>query len=133
MEKPAFKIRKTSIEAIRSRFFFDESSVCLAPGGGGFGNRLAVAATHGCVPLIVQQHIALPFEEIVRYDTFAVHLESYKIHRLEEILHHYVDDERRMKRMAEALCRERSRFVWEWFNPNGTAFASVVEVLTRRL
>lgn len=57
-----------SVESIRT------SKFCLAPYGHGWGVRLAQYITYGCVPVIVQQKVYQPLEDVLPYEDFALRL-----------------------------------------------------------
>ena len=112
---------------------FKTAHFCLAPNGGGFGNRLTLALAHGCVPLIVQPFTALPFEEVLEYSSFSLRLELYKLHGLPEILRKFTSDPVKMSRLAETGCDARFDLIWEWAHPKGRAFSNLMKILAKRL
>jgi hypothetical protein len=56
------------VESIRT------SKYCLAPYGHGWGVRLAQYIAYGCVPVIIQQHVYQPLEDVLPYEDFALRL-----------------------------------------------------------
>jgi hypothetical protein len=112
---------------------FDVAQFCLAPLGGGWGNRLHVAMMHGCIPLIIQPNTVLPYDDVLNYETFAVKIELNKVHRLPHILRHYVSKTPWMQQHSDAACSERAKLIWEWDHPKGVALSTLMQVLKLRL
>lgn len=111
---------------------FDHAHFCLAPLGGGYGNRLAKALLHGCIPLIIQPGVTQAFEDALPYERFSLALEPYKLHRLDDILAYHAGDQERMRSTARAACDVRPAFVWEWDHRLGRAFEVLEQVLMAR-
>ena len=65
---------------------WQRSRFCLAPTGGGFGDRLTQAMRYGCVPLIIQPNVTQPLEDILPYETFSLRVGLDDVPRLPEIL-----------------------------------------------
>ena len=62
------------------------SHFCLAPSGDGWGTRLKLAIRLGCIPLVIQDGVVLPFEEVLPYQDFAIRLPQHMTYRLPQIL-----------------------------------------------
>jgi len=50
------------------------SHYCLATAGDGWGTRLSEAVLAGCVPLLAQPAVLMPFEDILAYERFSLRL-----------------------------------------------------------
>ena len=53
---------------------FRNARFCLAPSGEGWGDRLHRAMRAGCVPLIMQPNVSMPFEDVLPYARFSLRL-----------------------------------------------------------
>jgi hypothetical protein len=53
---------------------FQESKLCLAPSGEGWGVRLSRSVQGGCVPLIGQPMLEQPLETLLDYDAFSLRM-----------------------------------------------------------
>ena len=73
-----------------------DSQFCFAPAEDGFSRRVVEAAAFGCIPVIVQDGIDMPFEEVLPYDQFSVRV-SEKVRSLALALAHPGLQTRRMK------------------------------------
>lgn len=58
-----------------------DAQFCFAPAEDGFSKRVVEAAAFGCIPVIVQDGIDMPFEEVLPYDQFSVRV-SEKVRSL---------------------------------------------------
>lgn len=65
---------------------WQRSRFCLAPTGGGFGDRLTQAMRYGCVPPIIQPIVTQPLEDILPYETFSLRVGLDDVPGLPEIL-----------------------------------------------
>ena len=98
--------------------YFLRSRFCLAPSGEGFGNRLMLAMAAGCVPLIIQPAVRMPFDDVLPYHAFAVRVGADAIPRLPELLASVSDAEHaRMRAAARAYAP-----CFDW-SPHGQAYA----------
>ncbi|KAK3266985.1 hypothetical protein CYMTET_24426 [Cymbomonas tetramitiformis] len=62
------------------------SVFCLSPTGAGWGRRTTLAMMYGCIPVIVQDDVSQPLEEILPYDKFSVRVPEKDIPNLPRIL-----------------------------------------------
>ena len=90
---------------------FKTSIFCLAPTGGGFGNRLFISMYNGCIPVIIQDDVRQPYEEILPYKKFAFILKSHKMARLRVYLG---QAEAQKERYFEAVRQHRKSLWWEF-------------------
>ncbi|KAM1224898.1 hypothetical protein ACFX2G_044680 [Malus domestica] len=64
-----------------------KSKFCLCPSGHEVASRRIVEAINAeCVLVIVSEHYALPFSEVLRWEVFSVKVEVSDIWRLKEVL-----------------------------------------------
>ena len=66
--------------------FMSKSKFCLVSGGGGFDSRLLESVIRGCVPLLTQNNVSLPFEMVLDYSKFSIHANHDSLKRLPKIL-----------------------------------------------
>ena len=98
--------------------YFRRSRFCLAPSGEGFGNRLMLAMAAGCVPLIIQPSLRMPFDDVLPYEAFYVRVGADAIPRLPALLAAVSDAEH--ARMRAAVRAHAPCFDW---SPHGQAYA----------
>eukprot|EP00854_Cymbomonas_tetramitiformis_P028568 gene28568-35431_t len=48
------------------------SKFCLAPSGQGWGIRAVIAIFYGCIPVVIQDHISMPYDEYLPWDQFSI-------------------------------------------------------------
>ncbi|KAF8400601.1 hypothetical protein HHK36_013900 [Tetracentron sinense] len=90
--------------------FMLESKYCLCPSGHEVASPRIVEAIYAeCVPVIIADHYVLPFSDVLRWETFSVHVEVYDIPRLKEVLRGIPEEEYR--RLKEGVRAVRRHFV----------------------
>eukprot|EP00238_Polyblepharides_amylifera_P012122 CAMPEP_0196596368 /NCGR_PEP_ID=MMETSP1081-20130531/85664_1 /TAXON_ID=36882 /ORGANISM="Pyramimonas amylifera, Strain CCMP720" /LENGTH=219 /DNA_ID=CAMNT_0041921335 /DNA_START=101 /DNA_END=760 /DNA_ORIENTATION=+ len=62
------------------------SLFCLAPTGDGWGRRTTLAAMYGCIPVIVQDDVQQPFEDMLPYHRFSIRVKETDIGDIPAIL-----------------------------------------------
>ncbi|KAK9812199.1 hypothetical protein WJX73_003751 [Symbiochloris irregularis] len=67
------------------------SHFCLAPSGGGWGDRLKLAVLCGCIPVVIQDKVKVAFEDVLPYQEFAVRLPQHMLYRLPHIIDTLLD------------------------------------------
>ncbi|KAK3280519.1 hypothetical protein CYMTET_11642 [Cymbomonas tetramitiformis] len=87
-----------------------QSRFCLVPTGAGWGIRLVEAVLFGCIPVIIQDNVTQPFEEVLSYRKFAVRLQERRIRNLPEILGR-ISQEQELGMRQELACA-RPHFLW---------------------
>ncbi|PSC75115.1 exostosin-like glycosyltransferase [Micractinium conductrix] len=106
-----------------------ESKFCLAPYGFGWGIRLAQAMLTGCVPVIIQEHVFHPYEDILPYESFSLRLTNDDIPNLREILRGVTDEQYR--RLVQNVVRHAAAFSW-YPESGGSAFNYTIATLRRK-
>lgn len=89
---------------------FRRARFCLAPSGEGFGDRLAAAVLHGCVPLIIQPGVRQPYDDVLAYDAFALRVGADAIPQLHTLLPTVTDAEH--ARLRAGVRRFARAFDW---------------------
>jgi hypothetical protein len=105
------------------------SRFCLAPAGHGWGIRIVHAMATGCVPLIIQDGVHQPFDDVLPYHEFSIRLPQADIGRLDAILRAVTPSELRL--LQAGVRRFHRAFVWG--EGQGDAYAWTVRSLQRRL
>ena len=90
--------------------YFTTSRFCLAASGDGFGNRLFQSVSHGCLPLIMQPNVTLPYEELIPYKEFSLHLRGEDIEDLPRLISEVTPHQH--ARMRQRLFHWRPAFDW---------------------
>ncbi|GAX80859.1 hypothetical protein CEUSTIGMA_g8294.t1 [Chlamydomonas eustigma] len=103
---------------------------CLAPYGGGFGIRLSIAMVHGCIPVVIQDHVFQPFEDIIPYEEMSVRIAKRDIPDLIPILRAISIEEQRQMRLK--MAEHYRAFIWEPVH-GGMAYNYTLAALHRRL
>lgn len=62
------------------------SKFCGVLPGDGWSGRMEDSILHGCIPVVIQDGIHLPYENVLHYDSFVVRLAEKDIPQLVEIL-----------------------------------------------
>jgi len=92
------------VEHIRSSRF------CLAPSGYGWGIRLSQLMAQGCVPVIVQDGVSQPWEDMLPYEEFSVRIPQRRIPQIAALLA-AVPDETYLA-LRTGVARHWRAFVW---------------------
>ncbi|KAI3430530.1 hypothetical protein D9Q98_005123 [Chlorella vulgaris] len=105
------------------------SKFCLAVYGSSFGVRLLRCMFAGSVPVVIQEHVVQPFEELLPYETFSLRLSNAKLPELREILRDITDAQYR--KLQEGMVRYRDALHWDVM-AGGRAFDYTIAALRRR-
>lgn len=105
------------------------SQYCLAPYGHGWGVRASQAMLTGCIPVIIQEHVFQPLEEVLPYEEFSLRLNNADIERLPELLRSISAE--RLAALRKGVETYWPAFVWEP-EVGGRAFDYAVLALRRR-
>jgi hypothetical protein len=103
------------------------ATFCLGPTGAGWGRRVNLAMQFGCIPVIVQDNITQPYEDLLPYDNFAIRIPESEMESLPEMLRSIPDScdglppgSRCLQRMRRELtCATRATM---WSSGLGSAF-----------
>ncbi|GIL62228.1 hypothetical protein Vafri_16503 [Volvox africanus] len=87
------------------------SKFCMAPYGHGFGIRLTHALMHACVPVIIQDKVRQPFEDILHYPDFSIRVSKAELPRLVEMLRAVPQED--LVRMTKENSRIYRAFIWQ--------------------
>ena len=107
---------------------YEQSRFCLAPSGDGWGDRLQKAVKAGCVPVIVQPAVLMPFEDLLPYQRFSLRLGAADIPNMHERLASVSHTEH--AKMRRALQRYAPAF--NWHEGVGRAYEMAVYALCLR-
>eukprot|EP00854_Cymbomonas_tetramitiformis_P015286 gene15286-18085_t len=108
---PGFSILDTKVRDYKQRMA--ESVFCLAPpgtGGDGWGRRMTLGALYGCIPVIIQDGVRQPLEELLPYDAFSVHVSEDEIPQLDKILRSF--NESQIQEMQKNLACVAPRWLF---------------------
>jgi hypothetical protein len=94
--------------------------------GSGFGIRLSIAMVHGCIPVIIQDHVYQPYETIAPYEQFSVRVAKKDIPDLVPILRGVSEQEQEGMRLK--MAEHYRAFVWEP-HLDGMAYNYTITVL----
>eukprot|EP00955_Chlamydomonas_euryale_P045560 353182-Chlamydomonas_euryale.AAC.52 len=112
------------------RELYNTTKFCLAPHGSGFGIRLSIAMVHGCIPVIIQDHVYQPYESIVPYDEMSVRIAKSEIPDLLPILRGISEEEQSSMRLK--MAQYYKAFIWERSH-EGEAYNYTIEALFKRV
>eukprot|EP00775_Hariotina_reticulata_P004063 gene4063-4310_t len=105
------------------------SKFCLAPWGHGWGNRLGQYMVMGCVPVIVQDGVHQPYQDLLPYHEFSIRLPKARLPHIAEVLEDISD--RDYRRLRAGVAQYWHAFVWHpsW---GGQAYNYTMQSLQRR-
>ena len=106
-----------------------DSLFCFAPYGHGFGVRVSLAIMAGCIPVIIQDHVFQPFEEILPYEEFSIRLNNDDIEHLPDLLRSIGPSQ--IKKLQQGIIRYWKAFVFDQ-EVGGKAFDFTILALRRR-
>jgi hypothetical protein len=89
---------------------FTTSTFCLSTAATGWSQWTTLAVLYGCIPVILQDNITMPFEEELPYEHFALRLAVQDAPNLVELLGEVTDDE--LTKLQEGLACVWRRFLW---------------------
>lgn len=101
---------------------------CLAPAGGGWGQRLIDALAMRCIPVVVMDDVRQPFDDILPFTEFALRVSLDDLDDIEEVLR--AVPPREIARLLEGAERYVRNFVW--VRPGGLAYNTTMLGLQRR-
>ncbi|KAL4519102.1 hypothetical protein Ndes2526A_g00206 [Nannochloris sp. 'desiccata'] len=102
---------------------------CLAPYGHGWGIRIVSIMSTGCVPVIIQEHVYQPYEDILPYEEFSIRLNNEDIPRLPSILRSISPQQ--LAALQAGVAKYWPALIWE-AEFGGKAFDYAILALRRR-
>ncbi|KAK9805103.1 hypothetical protein WJX73_008096 [Symbiochloris irregularis] len=85
-DNPGFYLNRMPLSHADMAKEMGRSHFCLATSGAGWGVRLKLAVMTGCIPLVIQDDVQMPFETVLPYKDFALRLPQHAVHDLPRIL-----------------------------------------------
>lgn len=81
--------------------------ISLAAAGWGWGGRMKVSVTRGCIPVIVQDGILVEFEEQLPMKEYAIRVPMWMVHKMPDILNTFISSGRvtQMQKTLECAWR----------------------------
>ena len=110
--------RMCLMKGFASQSYFITSRFCLVASGDGFGSRLFHSVAHGCLTLIIQPNVTLPYEELIPYKEFSLHLRGEDIEDLPRLISEVTPHQHAL--MRQRLIHWRPAFDWK---KSGQAYA----------
>ena len=113
-----------------------ESKFCLSPSGYGWGSRLYSAMVAGCVPVIIQDGVHQPYDDVIPYHKFSLRVPQAELENLEARLRAITPAQLRM--LQHGVQRYHAAFLWRDSNTpellsSRDAYYWFVKSLHRRL
>ena len=106
--RSGFEIHADQVSAAE---YMRRSRFCLCPTGSGWGVRLVQAVANGCVPVIVQDQVHQPGDDVLNYASFSLRLRRADIPILDRVLEAITPAQ--LAAMQAALKRVHRFFIWE--------------------
>lgn len=103
---------------------------CINPLGHGWGLRIVPAATWGCIPIMLQDGVYQPWEDLLPYRDFSLRFRFDEIKDMVASLR--AMEPERVLEMYRALRKVHKAFVWPR-RLGGTAYAMTIASLHSRL
>ncbi|KNC81279.1 hypothetical protein SARC_06390 [Sphaeroforma arctica JP610] len=125
---PADKAYKMHVGKLEMR----QSIFCICPGGlTPSSQRMFVAIAANCIPVIVSDHLQLPFEDLIDYNAFTVRIRESRVNQIPEILERYTP--RRLNRLQRNLKVYRTKLLFNQPYPQeDDAFSLILDTLLRK-
>jgi len=106
------------------------SKFCMAPYGHGWGIRLQHAILHGCVPVIIQDHVHQPYEDVLPYEDFSIRVAKRELPHLIDILRAVSPEE--LHRLRRGMSKYYTSFIWQKEH-GGQAYELTLQSLHRSM
>ena len=87
-----------------------ESKFCLAPSGHGWGSRLSSAIVAGCVPVIIQDGVHQPYDDVIPYHEFSLRVPQAELENLEARLRAITPLQ--LRALQHGVERYHTAFLW---------------------
>jgi hypothetical protein len=109
---------------------YREATFCFTPYGDGWGNRIVHVMQGACIPVIVQDHVYLPLEDVLDYSAFSIRMRVEDMPNLLEVLRQVTPEQ--IKRYREEMFKVHKAFSWvRTFD--GQAYEYTIKSLRRKL
>jgi hypothetical protein len=105
------------------------SKFCLTPYGHGWGIRIVFMFSTGCIPVIIQENVFQPYEDILPYEEFSIRLNNEDIPHLPSILRAISSE--RLEELQKNLKKYWQSMIWP-SEDQGRAFDYTILSLRRR-
>ncbi|KAG2484203.1 hypothetical protein HYH03_016938 [Edaphochlamys debaryana] len=102
-DKPGFHITK---RVPNQGISIAESEFCFAPTGAGWGKRAVMSTTLGCIPVIISDYVAQPYEPFLNWNDFGVWIPEAHMKDTEAILRGFTP-EQKAEKMVKLYCASR--------------------------
>lgn len=84
-----FSLDSSSLTSIQYDDKLSTSRFCLIlPGDTSSSKRFFSAVSFGCIPVIISDHLRLPFSNIIDYDTFTIRFSESVVYDISELINH---------------------------------------------
>lgn len=87
-----------------------QSKFCLVLPGDGWTGRAEDAVLHGCIPVIMIKGVHMPYENIIKWEQFSLHINEYDVYHLPKLLK--AVSEERIRTMQANLVQVWQRFIF---------------------
>jgi len=105
------------------------SKFCLHTEGNGWGARVVDYMAMECLPLMLNDRMLFPYENVLPWKEFSLHLEKSQIPILASTLRNI--SESKQQRMRMALRLYKRGFIW--WRPEGLAYEFTLAALGQRV
>ncbi|KAG2488206.1 hypothetical protein HYH03_013200 [Edaphochlamys debaryana] len=93
-EEPPCQVVKRAPDIIQ---LMARSVFCFVPTGGGYGKRNVMAVSLGCIPVVISDHVAQPWEPFLDWNSFGVWIPEADMNATEAILKAFTPEEKAEK------------------------------------
>jgi len=105
-----------------------QAHFCLHTEGNGWGARVVDYMAMECLPLMVNDRMVFPYDNVLRWHDFSLHLRKREIPQIPTILRNMSDGTQ--QRMHHVLRQYKRGFVW--WRPDGLAYEYTLAALGQR-
>ena len=107
------------------------SRFCLAVTGHGWGMRVSEAVAHGCVPVALEENVALPYEDLLPYEEFSLRVRRADLAGLPALLEAVRPEQ--LAALQRGVERHHRAFLWGAPGEGGRAYEYTIGSLELRL
>ena len=109
---------------------YRSATFCFCPYGHGWGNRVVHAIHGGCIPIVVQDHVYLPYEDVLDYTLFSMRFRVEDIPLMVDVLRRVSPVE--VQRYRAEMFKVHQAFSWPK-SLGGQAYDITIRSLQKRL